>query len=160
MRKLLVTAAVSGVLGAVMALSLAPTTAQEAEPEQRAQVGAVIDVSPITKEIARLRAELTALRAAVADADGLRGDVAKATAALKDVQGQIKELNDGFKAYAAATQPVIQALKPARRWKYSVLRTRSENVVSRYGREGWELVTASQDWLFFRKPLAEGDEEK
>ncbi len=160
MNRLLVTVVASGLIGAAVALSVAPTGAQEAEPAAGGQVGAVIDLSPITKEIARLRAETAAVRVAVADADGLRGDVAKATAALKDVQGQVKSLTESFAAYAEATQPVIEALQPAERWQYAVLRTRSESVVNRYGREGWELVTASEDWLFFRKPLTGKDEEE
>lgn len=157
MNRLLATAVVSALVGAVAALSLAPTTAQETAPAASGQVGAVIDLSPITREMARMRAEISAMRAAVADPEGLRGDVAKATAALAGVHAQVKELNDGFKAYAETTAPVIQELRPARRWQYHVLRTRSESVINRLGREGWELVTGSEDWLLFRKPLTEGE---
>lgn len=159
MNKLLVTAVISALVGAVVALSVAPTRAQEAEPAPQAQLGAVVDVTPITREIARLRAEMAAVRAAVADEEGLRGDVAKATAALHDVQAQLKGLHDSFAAYAEATQPAIKALQPPARWQYYVLRSRSESVTNRLGRQGWELVTASQDWLYFRKPLAAAEEE-
>jgi len=155
--RLLATAVVSALVGAVVALSLAPTTAQEAAPAASGQVGAVIDLTPITRELARMRAEMAAMRAAVADPEGLRGDVAKATTALTGVHAQVKELNDGFKAYAETTASVIQELRPARRWQYYVLRTRSESVINRLGREGWELVTGSEDWLLFRKPLTEGE---
>ena len=119
---------------------------------------AAVDISPITKELAALRAELTALRAAVADAEGLRGDVAKATTAVQAVQEQLKGLHDAFDAYAKSTVPVIQALDPPTRWDYRVLRSRSENVAKRLGREGWELVTASNDWLYFKRPMRQ--EEK
>jgi hypothetical protein len=120
----------------------------------------VIDLTPIVKELAQVRAEVGAMRAALADAEGLRGDAAKATAALAAVQGQIKALNDGFKAYAEATQPVIEQLRPPAQWQYYVLKSRSETVTNRLGREGWELVTASGEWLYFRKPLAPGAEER
>lgn len=160
MSKLLVTGIVSAALGAVLVLALAPSVAQEAKDAEPAdtRIGAVVDVTPITKQIAALRKELAAVRAAVADAEGLRGDVTKATAALRDVQAQVKALNDGFAAYAEATQPILEALQPPARWQYRVLRTRSESVINRLGREGWAMVTASEDWLFFRKPLAKGKE--
>ena len=119
-----------------------------------------MDVTPITKEIAKVQAELAAVRAAVADADGLRGDVTKATAALRDVQAQVKQLNEGFKTYAETTTPILEELRPVRRWDYMVLRTKSESVLKRHGRAGWQLVTSSSDWLFLRKPLTEGAEEK
>ena len=115
MKKLFVTAVLSAGVGAVVALGLAPLGAQEAEEGAGAQVGAVVDVSPITKQIARLRAEVAAVRAAVADAEGLRGDVTKATAALRDVQAQVKGLAEAFAEYADATQPILQELRPVRR---------------------------------------------
>jgi len=159
-RRLVVAVVLSAAFGAVVALSLAPSVAQEAEGEPRAQLVAAVDVSPITLEIGKLRAELAAVREAVADEKGLRGDVARATAAVEALQAQLKELNEGFRKYADATQPVIAQLAPVRRWDYYVLRSRSESVTDRLGREGWELVTASNEWLYFRRPLREEEPGK
>ena len=157
MNRIIVAAGALAVLATVLLLSMPPSAAQEAEPPQRAQLVAAVDISPITKELAALRTELATLRAAVADAEGLRGDVTKATIAVQAVQKQVKELNEAFATYAKTTTPVIQALQPATHWDYRVLRSRSENVAKRLGRDGWELVTASNEWLYFKRPLR-GDE--
>ena len=64
----------------------------------------------------------------------------------------VAELAETVGAFTKATQPVIQALKPPLRWQYRVLRSRSESVANRLGRDGWELVVGYEEGLFFKRP--------
>ena len=151
MKRSLLAVALAVAVAATLVALTRPSAAQDARG-QRAQIIAAIDITPIQKEIAALRADLAALRAAVADAEGLRGDLAKATKAVKDMDEHIAELAETVGAFTKATQPVIQALKPPLRWQYRVLRSRSESVANRLGRDGWELVVGYEEGLFFKRP--------
>ncbi len=148
-------------LGAALVAALfvvrTPSVAQEAAAPQQTQIVAAIDVTPIKQELTALRAELAAIRAAVAGEKGIRGDLAKATEAIQEMSKLIGELVETIGKYTKATQPVIEALKPPLRWEYRVLRSRSDRVANRLGLDGWELVTGSEDWLFFKRPLPNGE---
>lgn len=148
-------------LGAALVAALfvvrTPSIAQEAAAPQQTQIVAAIDVTPIKQEMTALRAELAAIRAAVAGEKGIRGDLAKATEAIQEMSKLIGELVETVGKYTKATQPIIEALKPPLRWEYRVLRSRSDRVANRLGLDGWELVTGSEDWLFFKRPLPDGE---
>lgn len=148
-------------LGAALVAALfvvrTPSIAQEAAAPQQTQIVAAIDVTPIKQEMTALRAELAAIRAAVAGEKGIRGDLAKATEAIQEMSKLIGELAETIGKYTKATQPIIEALKPPLRWEYRVLRSRSDRVANRLGLDGWELVTGSEDWLFFKRPLPNGE---
>lgn len=148
-------------LGAALVAALfvvrTPSVAQEAAAPQQTQIVAAIDVTPIKQEMTALRAELAAIRAAVAGEKGIRGDLAKATEAIQEMSKLIGELVETVGKYTKATQPIIEALKPPLRWEYRVLRSRSDRVANRLGLDGWELVTGSEDWLFFKRPLPDGE---
>lgn len=148
-------------LGAALVAALfvvrTPSVAQEAAAPQQTQIVAAIDVTPIKQEMTALRAELAAIRAAVAGEKGIRGDLAKATEAIQEMSKLIGELVETVGKYTKATQPIIEALKPPLRWEYRVLRSRSDRVANRLGLDGWELVTGSEDWLFFKRPLPNGE---
>lgn len=148
-------------LGAALVAALfvvrTPSIAQEAAAPQQTQIVAAIDVTPIKQEMTALRAELAAIRAAVAGEKGIRGDLAKATEAIQEMSKLIGELVETVGKYTKATQPIIEALKPPLRWEYRVLRSRSDRVANRLGLDGWELVTGSEDWLFFKRPLPNGE---
>jgi hypothetical protein len=139
---------------AILVLALGGSRAQEAE--QRTQLVAALDITPIQGEIAAIRAEVALLRAAIADEKGLRGDVANVTDSVKTMGEKVVALSERFTEFADATQPVVEALKPPTQWEYKILRSKSESVANRYGKEGWFLVTAGNDWLYFRKPIPEG----
>ncbi len=149
------------VVGAALVAALfvvrTPSVAQEAAAPQQTQIVAAIDVTPIKQELTALRAELAAIRAAVAGEKGIRGDLAKATEAIQEMSKLIGELAETIGKYTKATQPIIEALKPPLRWEYRVLRSRSDRVANRLGLDGWELVTGSEDWLFFKRPLPDGE---
>lgn len=153
MKRLAIAVALAAAFLAVVVLARGLSPAQGAGVPQQAQLVAAIDVTPLKNEIAALRAELGAIRQAVADAEGIRGDVAKSAAAVKAMGEQVEKLTGLLEKYTASTEPVIQALRPPRQWEYRVLRTRSEDVANRLGRDGWELVVASQTWLYFRRPV-------
>jgi hypothetical protein len=156
--KPVVAVALGVALAGALVLFRTPSTAEEAEPPQRTQLVAALDITPIREELAAMRAELTAVRAAIADEKGLRGDVAKAAATIETMGKQVTSLADTVEKFTKATEPVILALKPAKRWAYRCLRNRSESTANHLAGQGWELVTAASDWLYFRKALAEGEE--
>ncbi|MFP4058609.1 MAG: hypothetical protein ACLF0G_17215 [Candidatus Brocadiia bacterium] len=159
MRALAAVAVVLAVL-AVALFAARASRAQEAEDaEQRAQLVAAIDVGPLQKELAALRRELQGIREAVTAADGLRRDVAQATAAVQAMDERLSELGETFEKYAETTQPVIEALQPEQQWEYKILRSRSESVANTWGRKGWFLVTAGPDWLYFRRPIRTAEEK-
>ena len=128
------------------------STAQEAGQLRTARIVAEFDVTEILKKLDSLEAQVAELRKAVTDPKGLRSDVAEATEAVKTMDKRLGELSALVAKQAEDLQPVIAALDPATRWEYRCLRTRSESVVNRLGREGWQLVTASGDWLYFKRP--------
>ena len=148
------------VLGAALALTLVGSSAGEAEPPQRAQLVAAVDITPIKEEIAALRAELTAIRQSIADPQGIRGEVAAATKAIKSMDERLGELTATVKKYAETTEPVIKALLPPKRWEYRILRSRSETVANRWGAEGWVMVCAYEEGLCFKRPLEETRERE
>jgi len=151
--RLLVLAAAGAVVAAALVLPRAVTHAQEDRPAQPAQIVAAIDISPIQAQLAALRAELMVLRQTVADPAGLRGDVAQAGAAVKAMDARLAAIAQAVKSQSESLAPLIAALDPATKWEYRCLRSRSETVCNRLGREGWQLVTGADDWLFFRRPL-------
>jgi len=158
-KKLVLSASVAVGVLAVLYLIKAGSGAQEAAPPpQRSFVAATFDFTPLQQELSALRAEMAAIREAIADAKGFRGDVAKATEAITEMQKGMAELSASFKKYADTTAPVIQTLKPPQKWRYYVLRNRSEASANDLGRQGWQLVTAAEQWLFFKRP-ADADKE-
>jgi len=130
--------------------------AEEARQPAQSTMVATIDLSPIQTELAALRAEMAAIRQAVADPKGLRDEVAQATAATKALDTRLTELADLIGKRFDSLQPALTALNPGTIWEYQCLRSRSETVANRLAREGWQLVTASADWLYFRRPLVAG----
>jgi hypothetical protein len=149
--------ALGAALVGALAVLRSSSGAQEAEPPQRTQLVAALDITPIRDELAAMRAELAAVRAAIADEKGIRGDLAKATATVEAMGRDVTALADTVAKFTKATEPVIVALRPAKRWAYRCLKNRSESSANHLGGQGWELVTAADDWLFFRKPLADGE---
>jgi multidrug resistance efflux pump len=127
------------------------STAEEAPPAQRTVVNAALDVTAIQNELAAMRAELAALRQAIADPKGIAAQIAQASADMKAVNERLTELVDLAKKQAHSLKPVITALDPNTLWEYQCVRSRSESVANRLAREGWQLVTAADDWLFFRR---------
>jgi hypothetical protein len=99
---------------------------------------------------------MTALRQAVADPKGLREEVAQATNATKALDARLSELVDLVKKQSESLKPALVSLDPATPWEYYCLRTRSERSANTLGREGWQLVTAANEWLYFRRPLVPG----
>ncbi|MBL7223998.1 MAG: hypothetical protein ISS72_09100 [Candidatus Brocadiae bacterium] len=153
-RPVLILAVAIAVAG-ILVVQLTPSVAQDAPPQQHL-VTAAVDISPIQAELAAVRGELAALRAAVTDEKGLRADVAKAAASIETLAKQMTELTEIIDKYTKATAPVIKALKPPQRWEYRVLRNRSDRSANHLGGQGWELVTGAADWLFFKRPMADG----
>jgi HAMP domain-containing protein len=147
-------------LAAALVLSLVRSHAAEAEPPQRAQIVAAVDITPIRDEISALRAEIATIRQAIADPQGVRGEIAAAAKAVKAMDDRLTDLTETFKKYAESTEPVVKALAPAKRWEYRILRSRSETVANRWGNEGWILVTALEDGLYFKRPLEEAKERE
>lgn len=144
---------VLALLACVLALPGRAPRAQEAAQSAQSTMVATIDLTPIQRELATLRAEMAALRQAVADPKGIRDEVAQATAAAKSLDARLAELTTLAKQQAELLKPVSLSLDPATIWEYQCLRARSESVANRLARDGWQLVTASNDWLFFRRPL-------
>jgi uncharacterized protein YqgV (UPF0045/DUF77 family) len=153
-RSPLLLVAVAVVLVGALLLVRAPSAAQEAP--QQTQLVAALDVTPIRQELLALRAELAAIRTAVADEKGLRADLTKAVTAVEAVAKDVADLAKTMQQYAKTTEPVIQALKPPKRWEYRILRTTSEQICNRLGQEGWEMACGYENWIYFRRPLAEG----
>lgn len=149
----LAVAGTAAALAAALLLARAPSTAQEAKPAAQSTIVATLDLSPVQTELSALRAEVAALRQAVTDPKGLREEVAQANAAVKAVDARLAELTELVKKQVEALRPVTVAFDPATAWEYQCLRSRSESVANRLGREGWQLVTASAEWLYFRRPL-------
>jgi len=145
-------AAAAGLTAALVVLNARPS-AQAGEPAQGAQLVGAVDITPLQREFAAIRAELAAVRQAIADPKGLRAEIAQASAAAKALDERLKELTELVHNHAKAVEPMIVALDPATRWQYKVLRSRSEAVANRWAREGWQLVTASEEWLFFKRPV-------
>jgi len=146
-------AAVGGFLVVLGTLS----RAQEPKPQPaQSTLVATIDLTPIQTELSALRAEMTALRQAVADPKGLREEVAQTATATKALDARLGELADLVKKQSESLKPALMSLDPATPWEYYCLRTRSENVANTLGRDGWQLVTGSGDWLFFRRPATPG----
>ncbi|HPD16300.1 MAG TPA: hypothetical protein PLE19_15210 [Planctomycetota bacterium] len=141
------------VLAFLLALPGGAPRAQEAVQNAQSTIVATIDLSPIQRELASLRAEMAALRQAVADPKGIRDEVAQATAAAKSLDARLAELTALAKQQAELLKPLNLTFDPATVWEYQCLRARSETVANRLARDGWQLVTASNDWLFFRRPL-------
>jgi len=150
------------VLLVALALPSVLSSAQEAEGPQTTQIVAAIDITPLRNDLAALKTEMATLRAAVADPDGLRGDVAKAAEAVKAMDQRLTQLAELVKKQGKLLEPVSVALDPKTAWEYRCLRTRSEAVANRLAREGWQLVTASGDWLYFKRlaPKAEKQPER
>ena len=159
MNKPLVAFVAGALVAAALMLSRGASNAQEARPAQPAQVVAAIDISPIQNQLAALRAELMVLRQTVADPDGLRGEIAKATAATKAMDARLTEIAAAAKKQSESLASIVAALDPTIKWEYRCLRSRSESVCNHLGRDGWQLVTGSGDWLFFRRPLPAGAKE-
>jgi hypothetical protein len=154
----------AGTLGAaVAALLLLPTmisSAQEPPPARSARLTTTLDLSPIQNQLASLRTEVAELRKTVADPKGLRGEIAQAAAAVKGMDKRLTEIATLIRDQSDTLEPVVTALDPATRWEYRCLRTRSEAVANRLAREGWQLVTASGDWLYFKRLAAPAEEKK
>ncbi|HUT33377.1 MAG TPA: hypothetical protein VNE39_07870 [Planctomycetota bacterium] len=150
-------AAVAGavVVGALVVPAVL-SNAQEARQQAQSTLVATIDLSPIQTELAALRAEMAALRQAVTDPKGLREEVAQTAAATKALDARLAELADLIGKRFDSLRPALAALDPSTVWEYQCLRSRSETVANRLAREGWQLVTASNDWLYFRRPLVAG----
>ncbi|MBM4043203.1 MAG: hypothetical protein FJ290_32345 [Planctomycetes bacterium] len=152
-------AAIAAALALAAALLLVPgvfSRAEEPKAPAQSTLVATIDLSPIQTELAALRAEMTALRQAVADPKGLRDEIAQTAAATKALDARLAELADLVGKRFDSLRPALAALDPSTVWEYQCLRTRSENVANRIAREGWQLVTASADWLYFRRPVVAG----
>jgi hypothetical protein len=156
MKPLVAALAAAGLVAALFLVPTALTRAQEPKTPAQSTLVATIDLSPIQTELTALRTELTALRQAVADPKGLRDDVAQAVAATKALDARLAELGDAVRKQSDALKPALVALDPATVWEYAWLRTRSEQVMNRWGRDGWQLVTASNDWLYFRRLVQAG----
>jgi hypothetical protein len=152
-KTLLITASAGALVAAALALPMALSSAGEARPAPSAKVVATVDVGPIQDQLAALRAELMVLRQSVSDPKGLRSEIAGAAAAVKAMDGRLNQIAELVKEQSKSLAPIITALDPATKWEYRCLRSRSETVCNRLGREGWQLVTGSEDWLFFRRPL-------
>ena len=152
MQKILIAVSVGAAIAVALALPRTLSTAQEAQPPQITPLLATIDITPIQTEIQALKAEVAALRQAVTDPKGLRAEVAQASESVKAMDERLKEIAALVKAQAESLKPVVTALDPATIWEYQCLRSRSESVANRLAAEGWQLVTASQDWLFFKRP--------
>ncbi len=146
----------AGAIACLLLVLAAASPAQEARHQAQSTLVATIDLSPIQTELAALRAEMTALRQAVADPKGLREEVAQATAATKSLDARLAELAELVKKQSETLRPVALALDPNTVWEYQCLRSRSESVANRLARDGWQMVTASGDWLFFRRPHVPG----
>lgn len=149
--------AIGCIVGATL-LATALSSAQEARQPAPAQstLVATIDLSPIQTELAALRAEMVALRQAVADPKGLRDELAASAAAAKALDDRVAGLADTVRREFAALRPAVVALDPATIWEYQWLRTRSEQVINRWAQQGWQLVTYAPDGLCFRRPVVAG----
>jgi len=157
MKRMAAIVAIAAAAAAVLLVATPMSPAQEAQPQPaQSTLVATIDLSPIQTQLAALRAEVAALRQAVTDPKGLREEVAQAAAATKALDARVGALAELVKAQGEAMRPALVALDPSTPWEYMVLRTRSESVANRLGRDGWYLVTASNDWLYFRRPLPGG----
>ena len=159
MKRLIVVGSLLAACGAALVFANR-SAAQEAEQLRTARIVAEFDITEILKKLDSLEAQVGELRRAIADPKGLRADLAEATTAVKAMEKRLAELNAIVAKQAEDLEPVITTLDPATRWEYRCLRTRSESVVNRLGREGWQLVTASGDWLYFRRPAAGAQGEK
>jgi len=153
MKPVVLTGLAVALLACALALPGGAPRAQEAAQSAQSTIVATIDLTPIQRELASLRAEMAALRQAVADPKGIRDEVAQATAAAKSLDARLAELTALAKQQADLLRPLNLAFDPGTLWEYQCLRARSETVANRLAREGWQLVTASNDWLFFRRPL-------
>ncbi len=157
MKRFAVALLAAACVASVLLILAVASPAQEAKPAAaQSTLVATIDLSPIQTELAALRAEMTALRQAVADPKGLREEVSQTTAATKALDARLAELGDLLKKQSEAIKPAIVALDPATVWEYGWLRTHSEQVMNRWGREGWQLVTAANDWLYWRRQVVAG----
>lgn len=154
-RPVTVAVGVACVVG-LLVLAGALSRAQEAKQGAQSTLVATIDLSPIQSELAALRNEVVALKQAVADPKGLRDELAQAAAATKALDARLAALAEVVQKEFQGLRPVVVALDPATVWEYQWLRTRSEQVINRWARDGWQMVTAAGDWLYFRRPLVPG----
>ena len=144
----------AAIVAAMLILPGVFSNAQEAKQQAQSTLVATIDLSPIQTELAAMRAEMAALRQAVADPKGLRDEVGQAVAATKALDARLGELVELVKKQSDALRPAILALDPGTLWEYQCLRTRSEKAINQLARSGWQLVSGADEWLYFRRPLA------
>ena len=154
MRSLIVSLSVVAAIALVLVLSSAGSGGQAAAPVQETRLAAAIDVTPIQQELTAIRAEIAALREAVADAKGLRGDVAKAAEAAAQVQASLADLAQSVKKLSDPAGPLLKTLRPEK-WEYHVLRNHTEQSANRLGSLGWELAASCGESLVFKRPLEE-----
>jgi len=155
MRPLIVSLSVVTAIALVLALSGVGSGGQAAAPAQETRLAAAIDVTPIQQELTAIRTELAALREAVTDAKGLRGDVAKAAEAIALMQTSLSDMAQSVKKLSDPSGPVLKAVRPDK-WEYHVLRNHNEQSANHFGSLGWELAASCGDSLIFKRPLDDG----
>ena len=116
------------VLVVVLILFAVPTRSQEPS-----RIGAVIDITALTKELEAIKQSVTELK--------------KQNEELK------KTVEEGNKTLQLIADGVGLMRVPLR-WEYRFVRSRSEKLANEEGVKGWELVNIyKDDWFIFRRPL-------
>jgi len=125
MRTVVVAAVAVAIVLAVLAVPI--------HSQDQARIGAVFDISALTKEL---------------------GDIKQALGDLKKQNDELKKtVEQGNKTLQLIADGVGLIRIPIR-WEYKFVRSRSEKLANEEGQKGWELVNIFKDeWFVFRKPL-------
>jgi hypothetical protein len=106
-----------------------PTQSQE---QERARIGAMVDVTPITRK-------LDVMTDAVLELKKQNAEMAKS----------LEETKKALVSIAAASEVMVEPAK----WEYVFRRRVQEKQANEFGQHGWELVTIDDEnhWYVFRR---------
>jgi hypothetical protein len=118
--------AVAAVL--VVAALAAPTLSQE-----KTRVAAMVDVTALAGKLDKIARSVEQLKEENAE---LKKEMQQANKVLEIIAGG------------------VGILRVPLRWEYKFVKSRSEKLANRYGKEGWELSNIfEEDWFIYRRPL-------
>ena len=136
---LVMTAALVAVAAALF-IGTAGHTAESRGQEDHPPINAVmrVDAAPLLNKIDSLQAEVILLRETVVE---------------------IAQNLQAIQKSAESMQDAMATLKQPNKWQYHILYKISKTAANSLGEEGWECVTANENYLVFRKPLLEEPQE-
>lgn len=136
---LIMTAALVAVAAALFIGTVGHTAESRGQKDQPTLNAVMrIDATPLLNKIDSLQAEMILLRAAAVEI----------SEKLQAMQKSVEDMQD-----AMAT------LKRPEKWRYHFLYKVSKTAANSLGEQGWECVTAADNYIVFRKPVVEEPQE-